>query len=228
MARRTSTKATADPRQAAIDAALELAAERDWDSIRLSEIAARAGISLSDLRDLFDGKLEILAGFVSRIDRQVLDSVDPDLAAEPPRDRLFDVMMSRFDALSPYRQAVRSIGRGLARRPADLMAWNPIAVRSMSWMLEAAGIDASGRRGALRAQGLALVYGRTIRVWLDDDDPGMSRTMVALDRGLRGGETWLRRVDNVCAVVGAARRAGRSRRARRGSAPDAGPETSPG
>jgi ubiquinone biosynthesis protein COQ9 len=223
MARKSKAKPAGDVRQAVMEAALALAAAQDWDSIRLSDIAGRAGIGLAELRDLFGSKLAILAGFAARIDRQVLDSIDPELAAEPPRDRLFDVMMSRFDALQPYREAMRSIGRSFARRPADLLAWNPVAVRSMTWMLEGAGISASGRMGCLRAQGLALVYARTLRVWLDDDDPGMARTMVALDKGLRNGESWLGRLDGLCAVAGAARRAARRRgRARASVDGDAG------
>ncbi|HEX2257777.1 MAG TPA: TetR/AcrR family transcriptional regulator, partial [Afifellaceae bacterium] len=39
-----------------------------------------------------------------------------------------------------------------------------------------------------RAQGLALVWARVMRVWLDDDDPGLARTMAALDRRLREAE----------------------------------------
>lgn len=226
MARKSNTSGKDDGRQAVIDAALALAAERDWSAVRLAEIAARAGVTLADLRALFDSKLEIVAGFAARIDRQVLDSLDSELAGEPARDRLFDVMMSRFDALQPYRRAVRSIVHALRPNPGQVLAWNPVAVRSMAWMLEGAGIDSSGRRGAVRAQGLALVYARALRVWLDDEDPGMARTMVALDTGLRGGETWLRRIDGLCAVMGSARRAVRRRRP--AGEPDPEAEASPG
>lgn len=226
MARRPTARPR-DLRDKVIDAALGFAAERDWDSVRLTDIAERAGVGLAELRDAFSGKLAILAAFSARIDKQVLGSLDPELAAEPARDRLFDVMMARFDALQPHRAAVRSIARAFARRPAALAAWSPIALRSMSWMLEGAGISASGRLGAVRAQGLAWVFGRTMRVWLDDDDPGMARTMVELDRRLRDGEGWLRRLDLLCGLLGAAGRA-RRRRRRDAGAPEAGMETSPG
>ena len=39
-----------------------------------------------------------------------------------------------------------------------------------------------------RAQGLALVWARVMRVWLDDEDPGLARTMAALDKRLREAE----------------------------------------
>ncbi len=229
MARGTSARSTAEQRDRVIAAALELAAERDWETVRLADIAERAGIALSELRGMFNGRLDILAGFSAMIDRQVLDSLDPELAEEPARDRIFDVLMARFDALGPHREAVRSIVRALNKRPARLAASNPITVRSMAWMLEGAGIDASGRFGALRAQGLAWAYGRTLRVWLADDDPGMARTMVELDRRLRDGEVWLDRAAGLCSLL----RRGRGRRRRDRTADEApnaeaGPEASPG
>jgi hypothetical protein len=55
-------------------------------------------------------------------------------------------------------------------------------------MLEAAGIDSEGSVGALKLQGLVIAWMRILDVWFRDDDPGLSRTMSALDRELtRGG-----------------------------------------
>ncbi|MEJ8572218.1 TetR family transcriptional regulator [Microbaculum marinum] len=200
---------------AIVDAALELAAERAWEDVRLSDIAERVGLSLSELRAEFDGKTGILAAFTRRIDQAVLDRIDPDLAGEPPRERLFDVLMTRFDVLMPYRDAVRSIVRSFERRPGELLTWNPIAVRSMTWMLEASGIDTGGRLGAVATQGLAIAFGRTVRVWLRDDDEGMARTMVELDRRLTEGERWMRRLDGLSGVARAVDRMRRGRRRRR-------------
>ena len=198
-----------------LDAALALAAEQPWESVRLRDIAERAGVTLSDLRGVYDGKTDILAAFSRRIDRAVLDNLDPDIAGEPPRERLFDVLMTRFDMLMPYREAVRSIVKSFEARPGDLIAWNPVAVRSMTWMLEAAGARTEGRIGAIAAQGLAIAFGRTIRVWLRDNDEGMARTMVALDRGLSDGERWLRRLDSIGSLATGLRRMRQMRRRRR-------------
>jgi len=205
---------------AIVDAALALAAERPWEEVRLTDIAQKAGVSLSDLRAAYDGKLDILAAFTRRIDQAVLDNIDPDLDVEPLHDRLFDVLMSRFDALNPYREAVRSIVAAFERRPGDLMSWNPVAVRSMTWMLEAAGIDTGGRLAGVAAQGLAVAFARTVRVWLKDEDEGMARTMVELDRRLSEGERWMRRLDWLCSIADAVGRMRRGRKRRRRDADD--------
>lgn len=227
MARRPASGRVSDLRDRVVDAALALAAERSWEDVSLADIAAQAGIGLAELRDAFPGRMAILAAFTARIDKQVLAAIDPELATEPARDRLFDVIMARFDALQPHRAAIASIARALSRRPGALLAWNPIVLRSMTWMLEGAGIATAGPMGAIRAQGLAWAYGRALAVWLEDDDPGMARTMVALDRRLRDGEGWLRRANLVCGIVGAARR-GRRRSRSEGSMPQDGAEASPG
>jgi hypothetical protein len=77
------------------------------------------------------------------------------------------------------------------------LALNRITTASMAWMLTGAGIRATGREGLFRAQGLTLVWAQTLRVWLDDDDPGLSRTMAELDKQLRCGERALIRLDHL-------------------------------
>lgn len=178
-----------------VEALMALAAERPWDEIALDAVAARAGVNLATLRGAYDGRLAIFADFVRRIDEHVLEAVDPDMAGEAPRERLFDVLFGRFEQLRPHRAAIRNLARAACRDPLLALALNRITTGSMVWMLAGAGIRATGGEGLMRAQGLALVWAQTLRVWLDDDDPGLSRTMAELDRQLRRGERALIRLD---------------------------------
>ena len=123
-----------------------------------------------------------------------------DMTEEPARERLFDVLMRRIEALAPYKEAVRSLLRSARRNPGLALALNAMAVRSQQWMLEAAGIGANGPRGALRAQGAALMFARVLSVWFDDDEPGIDRTMAALGRGLSSAERWDGFLDDLCAI----------------------------
>jgi AcrR family transcriptional regulator len=179
---------TQKTRNSIIDALLALAAEADWEAISLEDLAARAGVSLAQLRSAYDGRLAVIADFTSRIDQAVLAGIDADMAGEPPRERLFDVLFARLEALAPYRQAIGGLGAAARRDPLLALELNRIVTTSMGWMLTGAGISATGPGGHIRAQGLALVWARVLRTWLDDDDPGLARTMAALDRRLREGE----------------------------------------
>jgi hypothetical protein len=142
------------------------------------------------------------------------------MAEEPARERLFDVLMRRLEILSPHREAVRSLLRSARRRPSLAVALGGIAVRSQQWMLTAAGLEAAGPRGMLRAQGLAILYARVMRVWVDDDDPGLARTMAALDRALARGQRWAGFVDDLCRFAPRGLRpSSRRRRAESGEEP---------
>jgi hypothetical protein len=89
-----------------------------------------------------------------------------------------------------------------------------MSVRSQTWMLEAAGISASGPRGALRAQGAALMFARVVGVWLDDEEENLDRTMAALDRGLSSAARWDGVIGDLCAIPCALRGPLRRRRRR--------------
>jgi AcrR family transcriptional regulator len=185
-------------REKIIDALMELLAEERVEDIGFGAIARRAAVSLADCRAEFRSVLAVLAAYTKEIDRQMLAGGDADTAEEPPRERLFDVLMRRLEALAPRKAAIRSLARSAARDPAAAFALNGLTVRSMQWMLTAAGIEAAGPKGILRGQGLALLYASVLRTWLDDDDPGLARTMAALDRGLSRGAWWSGVLDELC------------------------------
>jgi hypothetical protein len=167
---------------------MNLAATRPWNEIEIGDIAQTAGVSLAEFRDLFPSKGAVLGGLSRVIDRQVLEETTDDLAGEPARERIFDVLMRRLDALEPYKPALRRIFRELRYDPLSLAALHQVAVNSMRFMLAAAGINTEGPLGTLKLQGMVAVYSKTMRTWLDDDDPALARTMARLDRELRRGE----------------------------------------
>jgi AcrR family transcriptional regulator len=178
----------ASDREKIIAAFMALLAEKRFEEIGLAEIAEAADVSLAAFRGEFASPLAILAAHIKGTDRAVLAADFSDMAEEPPRERLFDVLMRRLEIMAPHREAVRSLIRSASRNPPLAMACNGLAVRSQQWMLTAAGADAAGPRGMVRAQGLALLFGSVLRTWIDDDDPGLARTMAALDRALSRGQ----------------------------------------
>jgi AcrR family transcriptional regulator len=204
----------ATDRDKAIEALMALLAERSFEQVGLAEVAGRAGIKLSQLRGEFGSTLAILGAHIKEIDRAVLAGGDADMTEETARERLFDVLMRRIEALAPYKDAVRSVMRSARRSPGLAFALNAMAVRSQRWMLEAAGIGAHGPRGALRAQGAALMFARVLSVWIDDEEEGLDRTMAALDRGLSSAERWAGFLDDLCAIPCALRGPRRRRRMR--------------
>ncbi|OYX01199.1 MAG: hypothetical protein B7Z14_06790 [Bosea sp. 32-68-6] len=139
-----------DPRKQAVEALMRLASTHPWDEIELGDIAAEAGLPLAKLRGLFPSKLAMLGGLTRLVDEAVLAETSDDLAAEPVRERLFDLVMRRLDAL-----------------------------------------------GTVRVQGAVLLMARVSEVWLEDDEPELSRTMARLDRELKTAGSVMARVEDV-------------------------------
>ena len=188
----------ADPRGKIVDALMDIARDRRFEDISIRDICKAAGVSLADFRDSFPSKGAVLAGLSRRIDRAVLSQDSEQLADESPRERLFDILMRRLEAMAPYREGLRETTAWLRRDPVAALAMNQLVVGSMRFMLEAAGIEVEdGPAGTIKLQGLALAWARIIGVWLDDEDPGLSKTMAELDRELTRGERAVASVDRL-------------------------------
>lgn len=184
-----------------VDALLALLSEKPFAEIGLGEIATRAGVSLGDLRDAYDGKISVLADFMRRIDRAVLDTIEAVSPEETGRDRLFDLIMKRLDLMAPHRAAVGHLAESARRDPGLALCLNRIALDTARFMLAGAGISSGGLRGAARAQGFVLMMSRILPVWREDEDPDLSKTMAAVDRALEHAETWSRRTDRAADML---------------------------
>ncbi|MFA7638924.1 MAG: TetR family transcriptional regulator [Parvibaculum sp.] len=173
-----------NPEEKIIKAALKLAAKQGWRGLALADIAAAAKVTLATLSTHFPSRTAILIAYGRGIDAKVLDAVAAEeMDGESARDRLFDVLMMRFDAMAADKEALKRITADLRRDPIASAPLMRPALQSMGWMLEAAGIDSSGLAGAARVRGLALVWGSAFRIWLEDNED-QSKTMAELDRRL--------------------------------------------
>lgn len=170
---------------ALISFAMRLAAERGWAAVTVAQAARAAGLPLERARARFPTKAALLLRFGRRADQAALTGADTEGAV---RDRLFDIIMRRIDALQAHRDGVLALFRALPADPATAAMLGAASLRSMGWMLEGAGIDSSGLMGLLRAKGLLVVWLATVRAWTRDEGEDLSATMAALDSALRRAE----------------------------------------
>jgi AcrR family transcriptional regulator len=177
--------------EAALDAFIKLIAEKGFADVALRDVAEAAGLGLADLYKVYPDKVALVSAFLAKIDAEVLGGTptrsDPE---ETARDRLFDAMMRRYDALRPYRDALAAIRRAGARDPMLALAIGPALRRSMAAMLEAASVPSEGLTGALRQNGLLAIHYAVSRVYDKDETTDLSKTMAALDSRLKMAERW--------------------------------------
>ncbi len=174
-----------------IAAAFDEIALKGWARLSIAAAARAAGLKLDRARLRFPGRGALLLRFGRMADQVALVETPAEGAA---RDRLFGLLMRRIDVLQAHRAGVLALIRAIPTDPLLGLVLTGANLRSMGWMLEAAGISASGPIGALRTKGLLGVWLAALRAWQRDHDPDLGRTMAALDDALRRAErlaSWL-------------------------------------
>lgn len=167
-------------------AALDLAAGKPWAEVTLAEIAAGAGLTLNDFHGV-GGKEEILEALEGYFDRAMsAEGVPEDSEA---RERLFDVIMKRFEAMEEHRAGVRELMKFRETSLTHVVRLPVHRHASAAWALASAGLDDdSGAPASLKRLATAFVIGETERAWRKDSHGDFALTMAALDKGLRRAE----------------------------------------
>jgi AcrR family transcriptional regulator len=182
-----TTAAAADSEARLVAGLWRVVARHGWDGLTMRRVSAASGVSLAELRRRCPTPSVLLALHNRVVDQQVLEGTVPD-TGDTPRERLFDVLMRRVDALQPHRRGVLRLLDEALTDPVLALALFSGLPRSMAWMLEAARIGTDGFAGALRANGLAAVWLYTLRAWARDNTEDLGPTMAALDRALDRAE----------------------------------------
>lgn len=172
----------------------QVVAEHGWNGTTMSRIAAASGSSLATLRGMASAPEGLIVRFNRMVDQTVLEGTVP-TEGESPRDRLFDVLMRRLDALQPHRAGVLRFMKELPFHPMLTLLLGAGMNRSMGWMLESAGLSASGPAGLARIQGLTAVWVYTLRAWMVDESVDLATTMAALDKALDRADQVARSLD---------------------------------
>lgn len=189
MAKKQQKDASKHSKEELVESALEIAAREGWQNLTLAGLAKANKTTLARLHEHFEDKGDILAALSRMIDKQVLEAAgepDPELS---PRDKLFDLLMERYEALNEYRPGLISVLESFKSDPKQIFIGLPHLCKSMNWMLEAAGQDANGWDGALRLAGLTGLYIKNLRVWASDESADLAKVMAALDKDLGRAES---------------------------------------
>ena len=170
---------------ALIASALALAGTEGWRSVTVAAAARAAALPLGQARVRFPTKASVLLGFGRMADELTLE----DAADEGPvRDRLFDLLMRRFDALQAQRAGILAVMRALPFDPCTAILLAAATRRSMRWMLQTAGASTTGLTGELRVKGTLAVWLWAMRAWERDESEDLTATMAALDTALSRAE----------------------------------------
>jgi AcrR family transcriptional regulator len=168
------------------DAFFRVAALHGWRGLSMRRVAEEAGVPLETLRLRYATPVDLLLAAGRAVDAEVIAGTIPGQGSA--RDRLFDVLMRRFDALQKHREGVKRLVAEVPRDPLAAFALGTALLASMAWMLEAAEIDNRGATGIARVNGTVGVWTASYRAWAKDESADLGPTMAALDKAMDQAE----------------------------------------
>ena len=172
-----------------LDGWLTAIARDGWAAARIDGVAELSGVTTSEVAAAYPDRWAALRGYQARLDIAALADAGSDRDASV-RDRLFAMLMARFDAGEDHEATVRVLAEAARRDPglaAFMLTTLPVSVARIA---EASGVATGGWLGPLRVQALVLLLLSVSRTWLDDADPDLAATMKALDVALERAERW--------------------------------------
>jgi hypothetical protein len=164
-----------------VAAAFALGAKAGWGKVSPAAAARHAGLDLAQARSRFTCTASILKKFGQMADEAALTGA---LTEGTVRDRLFDILLRRFDFLQMHRAGVLALMKFLPACPPLALCLAELNVVSMGWLLEGAGVASTGLRGALAKRGLLVVWAYSINAWARDEAEDLTATMAAVDKAL--------------------------------------------
>lgn len=167
--------------RAVVAAVFARAALVGWSGTSVASASRDAGLDLIEVRARFGGKDTVLRRFGPIMDQSALRAMS---AEGTGREKLFDLLMGRFDALQAHRGGVLALLDALRTDPLTAAMLYAGTLRSMAFLLDAAEVPTGGLDGTLRVHGLAAVWAYALRAWQKDEGADMPGTMAALDRAL--------------------------------------------
>ena len=168
-----------------IQSALALAEMHNWADVTFHQIVRHCDCNEADIRAIFDDNDAIISAYGREVDLRVEEAfANLSQSGESEKDRLFDVLMERFDILNENREAVISIVNAVTLDPRQSILSPPSVFKSMTRMVGIANIKSEGVRETLKITALTALYIKILRDWVNDDSTDMAPTMASLDKAL--------------------------------------------
>jgi len=181
-----------------LETALEMAEERGWTGVCLSEVARQLGLEPREVLGCYRDLDGVADAWFLRGWQAMLAERGEHFFERPPRERIEICLLAWFDAFA-HRRAVTVQMIRAKLHPSHLHHWVPMVFnlsRTIHWLREAAALPAA--YGSFRAQmeevGLTGLFLATLGVWASDDSPGQLRTRQFLANRLAEGEGLMTRL----------------------------------
>jgi AcrR family transcriptional regulator len=190
-------------RQAILQAALDLFAERGFYRTTTKAISRKAKIAEGTLFNYFETKEDLALYFFEQELARIIEWYQRDkrVQAAALPERLFAIVQHLLDRLSPYEEFIGAVYLR-ALQPSSKLS--PLSLHSQeqnlrylrfiqSVLAEAETEGEIPRLGDFGAYAFGLFHLAVISYWLQDGSPGKEKTLALLDRCLKVGTALLKK-----------------------------------
>lgn len=154
-----------------------------WSNEALAMAAGELGVPPERARIAFPGgQVQMIDAWFDAIDKAMLDAFPPErIAVMKIRERIRELILFRFEAMRPHREALRRALAILAQ-PQNVAHAARLAWRAADRIWRVAGDTATDFNHYSKRAILVGVYGSTTLVFLDDEQADLAATRAFLNR----------------------------------------------
>tara|TARA_B110000305_G_scaffold43084_3_gene45149 strand:- start:26566 stop:27252 length:687 start_codon:yes stop_codon:yes gene_type:complete len=181
-----------------IKATLDLLRDHELDNITFLMISKKCTLDANDIKRYFLDIDSIIHAYFDDIDLRMIDSYSSNVTEETGKEIIFNIIMSRLDLLNENKISVKRLVKGKSNLKISFFIRS---TRIQKWILQEANIHSIGFERTINQYGLMYLYARIINVWLEDNDPMMSKTMAFLDKSLTNGEKYIQNMQMPIKVI---------------------------
>lgn len=168
-----------------IETALEILIQTPWDMLTMEALAEKMTITPVQLYHIFSTRCELLKGIVQFIDDKMMALYQEGQGDLPLQEKLFDIIMCRFEVMETYKKSLKNIVFAIWRDPLSFPGGILSGLHSMTLILEVVDVPVQGIKGKFNLNILSFFYLYALKFWFEDDTQDMAKTLTHVDKGLK-------------------------------------------
>lgn len=184
-----------------INKSFELIEKIGWERFSFQKLSEKEKIPLNFLKTNYKCKYTVIEKFSQMIDRQVESNIRADdLMDSSIKDKLFELIMLRFDELESFKKALKNIFLSTKKNPLLISIISKNLLNSFDFYLEVSNSYQNSPTDIFKKNFLLLIYSLVFETWLNDNSEDLSKTMSQLDKYLSIAEKTQNKINNFFAI----------------------------
>tara|TARA_B100001013_G_C24615667_1_gene445066 strand:- start:177 stop:737 length:561 start_codon:yes stop_codon:yes gene_type:complete len=173
------------------DSLMHILLDKKLKYIEIDEIIKKAKISTKEFNIYYQNKEQIIISFFSRIDSIMKKKIKKLNLRKNIKDNLFEICMTRFEVLEPYKKSMSNIYLSLINQPNLAINFYESFFNTMKLILNLSLIDIKHIEGNKKLIIFSLFYLSILNEWINDFSPDNEKTMAVLDKRLSFIESFI-------------------------------------